>query len=190
MTNKSKIYIGIGSAVALVGGYFIYKKIRGNNPMQNATTDESEGAKIFKKNIEEAKKTMTTKQFDEYLNKTIDDSMLDRYLIIQNNVKLYEYPSLNSNVIDTLPKCTILTRFDDMYGEREFGFKDWYRVKYKNKIGFVKEHMSNKRNKPNNSNNEFNNFIKNNRNITSLYETYQKLANCPPPYYNYENTKV
>jgi hypothetical protein len=198
-----------GIPIVLIGGYFIYQNNKGifkkktqKTPVKDkdgnvvpttkitTTNNESEGAKIFKKNLEEAKKRMSTKEFDKLLNKTTDDtdSMLDRYLIIQNNVKLYEYPSLNSKVIDTLPKCTILPRFDDMYGEEEFGFRDWYRVKYKNKIGFVKQHMTNKRSDLNTK--DLNNFIINNFNISSVHETYQKLAKCPPPYYNYQNTKV
>ncbi len=33
MTNKTKIIIGVGSAVALVGGYFIYKALRPKKPI-------------------------------------------------------------------------------------------------------------------------------------------------------------
>jgi hypothetical protein len=35
MTNKTKIYIGVGSAVALIGGYFIYKALRPKKPILN-----------------------------------------------------------------------------------------------------------------------------------------------------------
>ena len=41
MTNKTKIYIGIGSAVALIGGYFIYKALRPKKPMVNGTKDDT-----------------------------------------------------------------------------------------------------------------------------------------------------
>jgi hypothetical protein len=39
MTNKTKIIIGV-SVVALVGGYFIYKRMRINKPMDNIIGDE------------------------------------------------------------------------------------------------------------------------------------------------------
>ena len=39
MTNKTKIIIG-ASVVALVGGYFIYKRMRINKPINNAIGDE------------------------------------------------------------------------------------------------------------------------------------------------------
>ena len=39
MTNKTKIIIGV-SVVALVGGYFIYKRMRINKPMDNAIGDK------------------------------------------------------------------------------------------------------------------------------------------------------
>ena len=41
MTNKTKIIIGVGSAVALVGGYFIYKALRPKKPIVNDTKDDS-----------------------------------------------------------------------------------------------------------------------------------------------------
>jgi len=39
MTNKTKIIIG-ASVVALVGGYFIYKRMRINKPINNAIGDK------------------------------------------------------------------------------------------------------------------------------------------------------
>ena len=154
------------------------------------TTNESEGAKIFKKNIEEQTKGLSPYQIDYFLNKPNEDSIYDNLLILQNNVKLYEYPSLSSNVIDTLPKCTILITFEGIFGEREFdGMRDWYRVKYKNKIGFVKVHINNKRVNSTFTGDEINNFIVKNRNTSYLNAVYQKLANCPPPYYSSYNTK-
>ena len=82
MTNKTKIYIGVGSAVALIGGYFIYKALRPKNPMLNGTKDDT-------------KSTTTT-----------DNSECKKYVVgnVINFVNVRSTPSTSLKEISTLKK--------------------------------------------------------------------------------------
>jgi len=82
MTNKTKIYIGVGSAVALIGGYFIYKALRPKKPILNGTKDDT-------------KSTTTT-----------DNSECKKYVVgnVINFVNVRSTPSTSLKEISTLKK--------------------------------------------------------------------------------------
>ena len=84
MTNKTKIYIGIGSAVALVGGYFIYKALRPKKPLTNdIIKDETK------------------------INTTTDDGNICKMYnvtVSKGNLNKRQEPNTKSKIIGSIPK--------------------------------------------------------------------------------------
>ena len=92
MTNKTKIYIGIGSAVALVGGYFIYKAIRGKKPIINSFKDKTDEEKPPTK--------------DE--TKTTTDGTIKSYRVTASVLRGRSEPNDTSIIVSRIPKGCIL----------------------------------------------------------------------------------
>jgi len=92
MTNKTKIYIGIGSAVALVGGYFIYKAIRGKKPIINSFKDKTDEEKPPTK--------------DE--TKTTTDGTIKSYRVTASVLRGRSEPNDKSIIVARIPKGCII----------------------------------------------------------------------------------
>lgn len=97
MTNKTKIIIGVGSAVALVGGYFIYKALRPKKPMDNPLKVKTDEEKPPIK--DDTKPTTDT-------TPTIDSGECKRYIVdgVSDYVNIRSTPSTSLREIDFLYK--------------------------------------------------------------------------------------
>ena len=112
MTNKTKIIIGVGSAVALIGGYFIYKALRPKKPI----VIDKDG------NVVPPKKDDTQSTTDTPPKK--DDTkpyvpIIGRFLVNTKSGVLYvrDKPSKQGKIVAKLNKgCVITAQFTDTNG--------------------------------------------------------------------------
>jgi uncharacterized protein YgiM (DUF1202 family) len=91
MTTKTKIIIG-ASVVALVGGYFIYKKLRGNKPFKTPVIDDT--------------KSTTTTDDTKQTTTTTDDNICLKYMVnvSKGNLNIRKEPNVKSKIIGSIPK--------------------------------------------------------------------------------------
>jgi hypothetical protein len=119
MTTNTKIIIG-ASVVALVGGYFIYKKMRGNkpigNPLKVKTDEEKPPIKDETKPTNDTKPTIPTLINGIYYKKekmNSDPSLkFDKYKVTTKggNLNVRLQPNDKSKISETLSNgCEILT---------------------------------------------------------------------------------
>jgi len=92
MTKKTKIIIGVGSVVALVGGYFIYKALRPKKPSLDGT----------KENKDVATTTTTTTP----ITSTDSDNICKMYTVTVSKGNLNKRQETNdkSKIIGSIPK--------------------------------------------------------------------------------------
>jgi len=106
MTNKTKIYIGVGSLVALVGGYFIYKALRPKKPTSNGTKDKTDVKTTTTSTTTTSTSTTTPKKDEEPDNYQWKGEK--KYVVTANALNLRSEPNENSQKIGKLSKgCEI-----------------------------------------------------------------------------------
>ena len=104
MTTKTKLIIG-ASAVALVGGYFIYKALRPKKPMDNPLKDKTDEEKPPKKDetkppIKDEKKPTN--------DTTPTTNTTKNYKVLASILNAREKPNTNSIIVAKIPKNCII----------------------------------------------------------------------------------
>jgi len=122
MTNKTKIIIGVGSAVALVGGYFIYKALRPKKPMINGTKDETKSSTTTttpstnttipttptKSTTTTTPSTNTTIPTTPTKSTTPSTNTIKNYKVLASILNAREKPNTNSIIVAKIPKDCII----------------------------------------------------------------------------------
>jgi hypothetical protein len=119
MTNKTKIIIGVGSAVALVGGYFLYKALRPKKPIvkdkngnvvsttTTSTTTPSTSTTTPSTNTTTNTST-TTPSTSTTITPTRTSDIKKQYRVNTSVLRVRSEPNTNSEIVAKLSKNCII----------------------------------------------------------------------------------